>query len=125
MTKKTAAGDPAAPQDDKKQADPPAPASEPKAPAADPAPDDAAAKAAAAETTRITAIVELCTLAALPASALGFIKSKASVDDVRAQLAKARADKVDREPLDATPPQSGAPVIDVAALYARRNAAKA
>lgn len=120
MTKKATAGGDPAPQDDKKQGDP-APADDAnKAPASEPGKDDPVA-AAQTESARVTAIVELCTLAKRPSAALGFIKSQASVDAVRAQLAKMAADAVDRDPIDTTAPQSGAPRIDVAAIYAARN----
>ena len=55
----------------------------------------------------MTQIVELCALASEPGAALGFISSKASVEDVRAQLARARADAVDRQPIDGTAPAAG------------------
>ncbi|TXL72551.1 S49 family peptidase [Vineibacter terrae] len=125
MTKKATAGEDPAVNEDKQPAPPPADTKSEGAPApAEPAKDQATAAAAQAEASRTKTIVELCALAGLPAMALGFINAKASVDDVRAKLAKAKADAVDRNPVDGTPPQSSAPVIDVAALYAQRNAAR-
>lgn len=113
------AGDSADKEKDQKPADPAAPEDKPADKPADPPKEDAAVAAAEA---RLRSIVELCTLAGKPGSALGFIDAKASVEDVRAKLAKAKADAVDRNPVDGTPPaQSSAPRIDVAAIYAARN----
>lgn len=107
MTDTTKAGDSAADKDKEQkpvdQAAEDKPADKPADKPVDPPKDEAAAEA-----SRIKAIVELCTLVGNPGAALGFINSKASVDDVRAKLAKAKADAVDRNQVDGTVPASGA-----------------
>ncbi|HJQ60822.1 MAG TPA: S49 family peptidase [Vineibacter sp.] len=122
MTKKATAGGDPAPDDHQPPANP-APTADP-APAKPPSPVPAENDTAGQAEAKATTIVELCTLAGMAGAALGFIRGNASVDEVRAKLLKAKADAVDRNPIDGSPPATTAPVIDAAAIYAKRNAAR-
>lgn len=93
-------------------ADPVTPKDKAEQPKTDPAP---AANAEAekklgmleAQQARATEILDLCTLAGMAEKAAAFIRSDMSVATVREQLAKAKADASDRQPLDASRPASG------------------